>query len=117
MGLDAIGKLADGMADAEGPLMDIVSGIVGNVQSAIRNVMAIPEVGVGDAIALPTPVNPSSSKIIPITNATQQQTVTTTPAATAQIEQNLTIISPEPLSPSETARLNKNASRQLAMDW
>jgi len=33
------------------------------------------------------------------------------------IIQNLTINSPTPLSPSETARQTKNASRQLAMGW
>lgn len=34
-----------------------------------------------------------------------------------QITQNITINSPTPLSPSETARQIKNASRQLAMEW
>lgn len=34
-----------------------------------------------------------------------------------QITQNITINSPTPLSPSETAREIKNASRQLAMEW
>ncbi len=33
------------------------------------------------------------------------------------ITQNLTIISPEPLSPSEVARKNLQVSRQLAMEW
>jgi hypothetical protein len=33
------------------------------------------------------------------------------------ITQNLTIISPAALSPSETARKNKQAARQLAMEW
>jgi TP901 family phage tail tape measure protein len=33
------------------------------------------------------------------------------------INQYITIHSPQPLSPSETARLQKQASRQLAMEW
>jgi hypothetical protein len=33
------------------------------------------------------------------------------------ITQHITINSPKPLSPSETARQVKNASRQLAMGW
>lgn len=33
------------------------------------------------------------------------------------ITQNITIISPEPLSPSEIARKNLQVSRQLAMEW
>jgi len=33
------------------------------------------------------------------------------------IVQNITINSPTPLTPSETARQVKNVSRQLAMEW
>ena len=33
------------------------------------------------------------------------------------ITQHITINSPEPLTPSEVARLTKNASKQLAMEW
>lgn len=37
--------------------------------------------------------------------------------ASSGITQNITVISPSPLSPSEVARQTKNASRQLAMEW
>ncbi|AEI39790.1 phage tail tape measure protein [Paenibacillus mucilaginosus] len=41
----------------------------------------------------------------------------TAAAAPSSFVQNLTINSPQPLSPAETARLNARASRQLAMGW
>lgn len=51
-----------------------------------------------------------------ITALNGYQMVNQASAAAPVINQDLTIISPEPLSPSETARQLKNSSRQLAME-
>lgn len=55
---------------------------------------------------------PKGSKIY-----SNQKSMEMVKGASGGITQNIHIHSPEPLSPSETARKNLQASRQLAMEW
>ena len=119
VGQDAIGKLEQGLLDSESSLVTTASRIAASVAAALAGTTTIPDLPkLGAELTLPAPVNPASSKVIPIANAKQQQQQTTTaPASVPKIEQNLTINSPTPLTPSEVARQTKNASRQLVMEW
>lgn len=61
-------------------------------------------------------LNMGLSSIADISNQTRVPK-TATPAKGGDIHQHITIKSPTPLTPSEIARKNLQASRQLAMEW
>jgi len=97
-----ISEMLDMFKDITFELPDISTGAVrfGSVNSA-AGAAGLAFAGATDSI--------STARV---TNASTGST-----GAYDGITQHITINSPEPLTPSEVARLTKNASKQLAMEW
>lgn len=116
VGLDAIDKLEQGMLDSESSLLTTAESIASKVQSVIAAALnipasSLPDTNAGAAAGQLSLLNSGSGG-----GGTTTKTGTGVKTGTGNITQNITIISPEPLTPSEVARQTKNASRVLAME-
>lgn len=140
IGLELIKGLWNGIKDAGAWLMDKIKGFIGGVTDGIKEFFGIKspsklmadEVGKwlpeGLAVGIEAnikPVSQAMEELASLTTGTLESQIRVNPVGSINlgpnknngITQYLTINSPIPLTPSETARQIKNASRQLAMGW
>ncbi len=121
VGSDAIAKLEEGLLSGEDELMATANRIASNIRAVIAS--AIPSSIDGTSVTFSNADIASGAAALAFSGATgaisakTTKSVSTGTQATGGITQNITILSPDPLSPSEIARQTKNASRQLAMEW
>ena len=140
VGLDLIKGLWNGIKDAGAWLWSKITGFLGGIVDKIKGFFKIgspsklfaDEVGKwlpeGLAVGIETnikPVSQAMEELASLTTGTLESQIRVNPVGSINlgpnknngITQYLTINSPIPLTPSETARQIKNASRQLAMGW
>jgi phage-related protein len=141
VGTDLVKGLWNGIKSVKNWILGKIKGFVGDITSGIKSffgikspskVMAnevgkwLPE-GLAEGIEDNTkPVSKAMEKLGKLTTGTLESQIRVSSIGPANVKglgnskgitQHITINSPKPLSPSETARQVKNASRQLAMEW
>ena len=142
VGADLVKGLWKGIKSVKKWILDKIKGFVGDITSGIKSffgikspskVMAnevgkwLPEglaEGIEDNVK---PVTAAMKELANLTTGTIESEIKVRSVGFGRVEQglssrdsiiqNIVINSPTPLSPSETARQIKNASRQLAMGW
>lgn len=142
IGADLVKGLWRGILSVKDWILDKISGFVDDIVGGIKDFFGISspsklmakEVGKWIPIGLAEgiednikPVTDAMGKLGKLTTGTLESQIRINPIGLGSmnqglnnsngITQNLTINSPIPLTPSETARQVKNASRQLAMGW
>lgn len=141
IGADIVKGLWDGIKSVKDWILDKIKGFVGSITDGIKKFFGIKSpskvmaeevgkwlpLGLAEGIAEHTrPVTQAMEDLANLTTGTLESQIKISTIDVARIEQGLsnssitqyiTINSPTPLSPSETARQIKNASRQLAMGW
>lgn len=141
IGADLVRGLWDGILSVKDWILGKISGFVGDITSGIKDFFGInspskvmaDEVGKWLPIGLADgiednikPVADAMNKLGELTTGTLESQIRVSSIGAMNVQgsnnsngitQHLTINSPKELSPSETARQVKNASRQLAMEW
>lgn len=141
IGADIVKGLWEGIKSVKNWILDKIKGFVGDVTSGIKSFFGInsPSKVMADEVGkwLPMglaegiednikPVSKAMEKLGELTTGTLESQIKVSSIGSMNVKgsnnsngitQHLTINSPTPLTPSETARQVKNASRQLAMGW
>lgn len=142
IGADLVKGLWQGILSVKDWILDKISGFVDDIVGGIKDFFGISSpskvmakavgkwipIGLAEGIEDNIkPVTDAMGKLGKLTTGTLESQIRINPIGLGamnqgfnsgnKITQNLTINSPIPLTPSETARQVKNASRQLAMGW
>jgi len=142
VGADLVKGLWEGILSVKDWILDKISGFVRDITSGIKDFFGISspskvmanEVGKWLPLGLAEgiednikPVTAAMKELASLTTGTIESEIKVRSVGFGRVEQglssrdsiiqNIVINSPTPLSPSETARQIKNASRQLAMGW
>lgn len=140
IGADIVKGLWRGINSVKDWILGKISGFVGDITSGIKDFFGIasPSKVMADEVGKWLPIGLAEGiedNIKPVTDAMNSLADLTTGTLESQIRvssvgkinqglnnsngitQHITINSPQELSPSETARQVKNASRNLAMEW
>lgn len=142
IGADIVRGLWDGIKSVKDWIVGKIKGFIGDITSSIKSFFGISspsklmakEVGKWIPLGLAEgikdnikPVTAAMKELANLTTGTIESEIKVRSVGFGRVEQgsssrdsiiqNIVINSPTPLSPSETARQIKNASRQLAMGW